>query len=309
VFHRNPDPDSLGAGTVFAALLDHYKISYRYYCPTKLPDLAAFFGLDSRTVLRSISEQSLQCDLICVFDAGDEKMAGLEDLFVTRSPSVGDLVTKTAVPFIVNFDHHATNTHFGDLNVVDVSCASTTELIYRLFCALRFPITPKVAAYLLAGLLNDTDQFLNPATTASALAMAGELLGRGVSLQSLRALLFERRGIGILPLIGEVLGRLRKNARYGIAYTYITEEDIRRYGAGQEEFDGIANILNVVGDAQAMCIIKEEGGLLKGSFRTTREEINVGRLAELLGGGGHRKASGFRIRGSLQIEGDRVRIV
>ena len=129
--------------------------------------------------------------------------------------------------------------------------------------------------------------------------MAGELLRRGIALTSLRALLFERRGIGALQLIGQVLGRLRNNTRYGIAVTYIKGDDLEKYNASEEDLDGIANILNVVGDVKVMCVVKEDAGVIKGSFRTTREDIDVGRLAEFFGGGGHRKASGFRIKGTL----------
>ena len=131
---------------------------------------------------------------------------------------------------------------------------------------------------------------------------------RGISLSSLRAIFFERRGIGALQLIGQVLGRLQKNDRYEIAITYIREKDLERYGATQEDLDGIANILNVVGDAKVMCVIKEEAGVIKGSFRTTREDVDVGRLAEFFGGGGHRKASGFRIPGCLEASNRGVRV-
>ncbi|MDO8505786.1 MAG: DHHA1 domain-containing protein [bacterium] len=322
VFHRHPDADSLGAGAAFAALLDAYKIPYRYYCPTDFPETAPIFGIDPSQTFHTKEIAEAGLDLVCTFDAADAKMAGLEFLEKgANNESISNLRisnseirkfgfhSQLAPPFIVNFDHHATNTQFGNINVVDVGCASTTELIYHFFSALRFPISSRVAVFLLAGILHDTDYFLNPATSASSLSMAGELLRRGISLSSLRALLFERRGIGSLQLIGEVLGRLRKNARYGIAITYVKEDDLEKHNATADDIEGIANILNVVGDAKVMCVIKEEAGIIKGSFRTTREDIDVGRLAEFFGGGGHRKASGFRIRGALQIEGNNVRVI
>lgn len=294
VFHRHPDPDSLGAGAALAALLAHYRIPYRYYCPTGLPETAPVFGIDDRQTVHPKKINTDGVDLICTFDAGDLNMTGLES---------------GRQPFIINLDHHATNTRFGQLNVVEVSCASTTELVYHLLIALRFPIAPRIAVALLAGILHDTDYFSNPATSASALAITGELLGRGISLAQLRAIFFERRGLGALKLIGEVLGRLRKNARYDLAVTYVKNEDLERHGVNNEDLEGLANILNAVGDAKVVCVIKEEAGIVKGSFRTTREDIDVGRLAEWFGGGGHRKAAGFRIKGALQIEGNSARVL
>ena len=266
--------------------------------------------------------------MICTFDAGDLAHAGLsfspspetdpggvvrqfwerlqrakEDPCIAESTPLGSVS-----PFLINFDHHASNTHFGNLNVVDTACSSTTELIYHFFQAIRFPIQAKAAAYLLAGVLNDTDHFSNPATTSSSITMASELLSRCVSLSSLRELLFERRGINALRLIGEVLGRLRKNKRYGIAVTYVTDEDVKRYNLNFEEIADMVNILNAIGDCRAMAVLKCEDGLIRCSMRTTRTDVDLSHLAELLGGGGHKKAAGFRVRGTLTVDSNRVRI-
>ena len=324
VCHRRPDPDSLGSAAAIGAFLEHHKIPHKYYCPTPFPQEQLFFGIDAGKIFGAQEMHAsgfIGFDLICAFDASDLKHVGLDML--NHNPPQPSLTLREGAdtntplrvrgdrgvtPFLINFDHHVTNTQFGNLNVIDIACASTTELIYHFFEALRFPISPRVATYLLAGLLVDTDHFMNPATTASSLTTAAHLISRGVSLSSLRQFLFERRGIGTLQLIGEVLSRLRKHEAYGTAVSYITDEDLIRYNVGQDDLDGIANILNSVGDAKVMILLHSFNGVVKGSFRTTRQDIDVGRLAELFGGGGHRKAAGFRIQAGLRIEGKNVRI-
>ena len=313
VLHRRPDADSLGSAAAFAALLSAQAIPYSFYCVTALPSEAHYFGIDQGNCLNAEGLIKANPDVVCTFDAGDLIHAGLTPSPYPH-PTCGLPLPEgeggvRGQPFIINIDHHATNTRFGMLNVVEVKCASTTEVVYRLLHLLHAPISARVAGYLLAGLLHDTDHFLNPATSGPALEMAGQLMGHGVSLSELRQLLFERWSMGALRLIGEVLSRLKHNRRYGMAITYVTEEDVARHGVSFDEVEGIANMLNALGEVRAMCLLKASNGHIRGSFRTTREDVNVGGLAELFGGGGHRKASGFTIRGALQIEEGRVKVI
>lgn len=298
VMHRRPDPDSVGSAAAMAEFLDAQNIARRYFCATPLPSEAALFAIDPQTVLGSSPGPSLaDCDVVCTFDAGDLKHVGLE------------MALQSAPHYIVNIDHHSTNTNFGDLNIVDLSAAATTEIIYGFFKAVGFTVTRRVAFCLLAGLLTDTDHFYNPATTASALEIASELIAKGVALPELRRVLFERRDPSALKLIGEALARLKTHPRFNIAVTYITEEDLNRYQVDFEDAEGLANILNTLGGARAMLLLKEAGGIIRGSWRTTRSDVDVGRIAEVCGGGGHRKAAGFTLRGTLQVEGVHVRVV
>ncbi|MBI2552502.1 bifunctional oligoribonuclease/PAP phosphatase NrnA [Candidatus Uhrbacteria bacterium] len=312
VMHRRPDPDSIGSAAAMGEFLELHGIAHAYYCVTAVPAEARRFGIEPTKVFNpdTLKEAILDFDVIMTFDAGDLKHAGLEEIITPPLSSPRLLGRMGGVgSFIINFDHHATNARFGNFNLVEVGCASTTELLYRFFEALNFPISARIATCLLAGLLVDTDHFFNPATTGSALQVAAAMMSRGVTLTELRQFLFERRGIRSLKLIGEVLARLYRPPRYDIAVAYLTEEDIERHGVDAEDLDGIANLLNAIGDAQAMLFLKSGGGFIRGSLRTTRKEVNVGRLAELLGGGGHRKAAGFTLAGALRAEGNCVRVV
>lgn len=265
---------------------------YFFYCISGVPPEARFFNIDPDKVL-SLREICAACpEVICSFDAGDLKFAGLEWL--------GSMEASQTKPFLINFDHHITNTHYGDLNLIDADCSSTTEVLYKFFKALEWKMPKRVAEYLLAGILVDTDHFSNPATTVSSLEVAADLLAQGVPMLQLRQFLFERRGLNTLKFIGEILARLRKNPRYNLAVTYLTEEDIKDYGLSGEEIEGLSNILNLLGDVKAMLLLKGGKDIIRGSLRTTSAEVNVGRLAEIFGGGGHRKAAGFSLRGTLQ---------
>lgn len=289
--HKRPDADSAGSAAAFGDFLKTKRIPFVYYCSTEISKELGFLGVEPALSKEEI--KFLNPDLAIVFDSGDTQHAGIDFLS----------------SFIVNFDHHSTNTNFGNLNLVEADASSTTEVLYHFFNLIRFPITKKIASYLLSGILVDTDHFFNPATTASSLAMASELITYGVSMSQVRQLLFERRGINSLQLIGEILSRLQKNERYGIAVTHVSEKDLEKYHMTFEDLEGISNILNSIGEAKAMLLIKSQGDSIRVSMRTTKDNVDVGRLAEMFGGGGHRKAAGFAIKGKLETSEGKVRVV
>src|SRR3989338_3358701 len=101
VCHRRPDPDSLGSAVSMGAFLEAKKISHSYYCPTPFPPEAVFFGINPDQKSVRAEEIMSAFDVVCVFDARDLKHAGLDSLD-THGPR----------PFIIVFDHHATNTRF-----------------------------------------------------------------------------------------------------------------------------------------------------------------------------------------------------
>lgn len=300
VLHRNPDADSMGSAAAMAAFLAERQISYSYFCATPLPPEAAWFGIECGERI-----EKRRSPIICTFDAGDLQHAGLQPTSVA-SGSSATFATQT---YTIVFDHHSTNTRFGNLNVIDTACASTTELIYRFFQAIHWPIPSRVAGYLMAGLINDTDYFSNPATSAGALQTAAALMNRGASLTALRQLLREQRGVNALKLIGQILSRLRQHPTLGLAVTYLTERDLAQHQVDADDLEGITNILNCLGETKAACLIKSEGGQIRVSMRTTRDDVDLGRLAALVGGGGHQKAAGFRFPGALTVDEKGVRII
>ncbi len=95
--------------------------------------------------------------------------------------------------------------------------------------------------------------------------------------------------------------RLKLHEHTDIAYTYVTMEDLVRAEVNEEEADGIANFLNFLEEGKAAMILKGRAdGTVKGSFRTTRSDVDVSAWAKLFGGGGHIKAAGFSVEGPME---------
>ena len=154
---------------------------------------------------------------------------------------------------------------------------------------------------LLTGLITDTDNFSNGATNQECLKIASELIHRGANFNMIKAWFLKNKSITTLKLWGIALSRLNKHEKHDIVHTHITRDDLTESGANEEETDGIANFLNNVGEGRAAILLKETSdGKIKGSLRTTKDDLDVGAIAKALGGGGHKKASGFTMDGTIE---------
>lgn len=287
------DGDSLGSLVAMSYALDHLGKSWFAYVPEDLP---AMFGYltKRRPLMREMDGHVHQFPLVIIFDTGDMK----------RSPLTPDLVTRPAATQVVNIDHHPTVTDFDgrsavDLNIVDDQAAATTEMLTRLFDELGVAIDGPMATSLLTGILTDTGHFAHHNTTSETIAVAAKLMAKGADHRTITSATMRNKSLGTLKLWGRALSRLAYNPSSGVVSTVIMLKDYEDCGVTDEATEGIANFLNTLSEGKVALVLKEDmGGYVKGSFRTT-SEVNVAEMAKKLGGGGHARAAGFRIRGKL----------
>ena len=287
--HKNPDGDALGSVSAICDYLVEHNVTPEIFCATPVEEKYTFLNhILSVTNDPSIfSDESIKT--IVVVDSGDLGYAGVAQYLKNRSFR------------IVNIDHHPTNEQYGEWNLVIPTASSTTEIIYHYFKMNSIAITPNRATALLTGLITDTDNFSNPATTIHSLNIASELMLRGGSLKSIKPLTAQNKTLRSLKLWGVVLSRLTRDENTGITYTYLKLSDLEKAGVGESESEGIANFLSNLGQDSVSLILKEtEDGKIKGSFRTTSDATDVSLLAKKLGGGGHKKAAGFTIGGTIE---------
>jgi phosphoesterase RecJ-like protein len=289
VSHQNPDGDTLGSALAFAQyLLDQGK-EVKIFCLSLVPDKFNF--LHNIDIVSNDPKVFTDVDTITVLDCGDLRYAGVAELLKDHDAT------------IINIDHHATNEKYGEFNLVMDKWASTTEVVYNFFKINNVRITPAMATALLTGLITDTDNFTNGATSYTALTAASELLRLGANWIVINRSLLQNKSIHLLKLWGLVLSRLKKKEEANLAYTYLTNKDMVAHGADDADVEGIANFLNKLNndDAAISLFMKEtEDGKIKGSFRTTKDGVDVAAMAKKLGGGGHKKAAGFTVEGTVE---------
>lgn len=287
--HQNPDGDAIGAAAAFHEYLTNLGKEASIFCITPVNEKLRFVPHSGDVVTDPIIFKDPSFDTIVVVDSGDLRYNGIAP-FVENTGHT-----------IINIDHHATNEHYGHLNLVMPTAASTTEILYHYFRHNSVRINQKMATALLTGLTTDTGNFTNSATSSSALNAGGELIRSGGNLNLVTNETLKNKSIDTLRLWGAVLGRLEKDELVGIAYTYLTQQDLQDYHVPDTESEGIANFLNNLEDSRVALVLKElPGGQVKGSFRTTRDDIDVSTLAKKLNGGGHKKAAGFTADGTIE---------
>ena len=199
-----------------------------------------------------------------------------------------------AKPKVVNFDHHLTNPHFGDVNVVDVDAPATSEMVYRFFIANNTKPSKDAATCMLIGISYDTTMFSNSATNSRALEAAAQLVRAGARIQDTIRSLFKNRSIAILRIWGLALERLQQHKQLPVIATYIAQKDLKKDKVSEEEIGSLSNFLGFVSKTDTIFVMHEtsEKGI-KVSMRSLTQDVS--KMAKKMGGGGHARAAGFTV--------------
>lgn len=239
-------------------------------------------------------------DLIVVVDSAELSLLG-----TFYSDNV-ELFTQTP---ILNVDHHISNTRFGQLQLIDPTCASATEVLYAWFGShpkWKELLSADIATLLLTGLITDTRSFQNPNTTPRSLEVAANLLDLGARQQEIIKHIYKTKPLSTLKIWGRALNRIQIDPDARIVWSAVGKEDLQEMGATSKETHGILDeLISTVPDADVYVLFTEvEEGGFKASLRsTTSIDVNVA-AGRLFGGGGHARASGFKMKqyGNFQLK-------
>ena len=300
ICHKDPDGDALGSATGLAETLNQWQKDYTFFCATIAP--RQFDWLPRINELQT--DQSIiknnNYDVIIVLDSGSLHYAGIDKL-------IESLDYKYT---IINIDHHNSNDNFGHINYINETASSTCEIIYELLRQWKASMNKNIATSLLNGIMTDTGMLTNPATSDRTLGIASDLMKFGANIYKISQYNTRNKRGNLLNLWGVAMQRIIHNKEFGCATTYITAKDFEQHKINEGGLEGLGNFLSSLNDVKfIMVLIETPNGYIKGSLRTTRDDINVGALAQRLGGGGHKKASGFVIKGKLSYNDSEVKII
>jgi len=288
--HQNPDGDGLGALLALGIYFRSINIPHILFSLDPVPEYFQFLPNAELITSDETHLANKEFDLIIVLDSGDLEYAGVDEHFRKLK----------GLPVVINIDHHYSNTNFGHINLVHPTASSTSEIIYHFLDYFRHPINKEIATCLLTGILTDTGSFSNLATTPTSLEVASRLLASGARVRQITENTLKNKSLQQLQLWGRALSRIKKDEKTGVVTTVITQKDFDELGIDDNGTEGIANFLNNIDDAKAIIVLREkEGGVIKASLRTTHPDIDVSDLAKKLGGGGHKKAAGFSVKGRI----------
>lgn len=254
----------------------------------------------------SFSEGPIPYDCIICVDAG-----GVEQ-FGKLYESSTELFSMAPV---INIDHHASNTGFGRINLVDIMAPSTTTILLPLIEALGAPdattetqqilMDADIATLLLAGLITDTGSFQNANTTPDAFAIAAKLIEYGARQQEIIRHIYKTKKLSTLRLWGRTLSKIQYDEKHKMVWSVLTAKDFADIGSTPDETEGVIDeLMSNAPGAEIVFLIKEKGPTeVSGSIRTLSPTIDGSKIAELLGGGGHVQAAGFKLHDKNIEEG------
>lgn len=285
ITHVDPDGDALGSLAAMGVALRQWHKQVTFLCDNSASKRFDF--LPRIDEIQSYPDNTASYDLLIALDCGDELRMG--KVFANL---------ETPKPFLINIDHHITNTRFGDINFVDGTAVSTTEILFNLFKALEFTLTTELALSLLTGLITDTLGFRTSNVTGRTLKIGGELVDAGADLG-----LITMQTLNLKPLSTFNLWEIGlKNMQFshGVIWTTINNEERLASGHLGTSTAGLVNFLSDLDQAAMSTVLLEMGdGTIRVGFRS-RPPYNVAELAMNLGGGGHAQAAGCTLDGPLE---------
>ncbi len=276
VTHLNPDADTLGTGLgIYALLKAHTKKPIEIVnASDALPRYLDFLPSFSKIKKKIEYEKSLVIGVDC----------GSIDRF-------GVILEGHPV---INIDHHASNTHFGTLNIVLAAYASASQVAFRLFENI-YTITAQSAVCFYTALLSDTRYFTTDSVNAEVFETARELVNLGADPAYIATNFTQRRSLASLRILERALHSLSLYFEGRVAVMEITPEDIDATGATMPDMDGIVDYGRSLATVKiAVLLIGLKDGTVRVSLRS--KGADVSKIAAHFGGGGHKVASGFTLK-------------
>src|SRR5436305_3748488 len=193
---------------------------------------------------------------------------------------------------LIVVDHHATNESYGSITLLDADAAASAVMVYRLARRLGWALTRDVAICLYTGIVTDTGRFQYSNTSHEVLAMATELSRFDLPIADMSRQLFEEHRFAYLQLVAAALERAELDGDRRFVATWITADDLERFGVEMDEAEGLIDLVRRTAEADVSCVLKESAEGTKVSLRSVTD-FDVATIAMRFGGGAHRAAAGL----------------
>jgi phosphoesterase RecJ-like protein len=296
ICHVNPDGDALGSMLGFGLGLRclgvrHLQATFPGAGGERAEVPEPFRALPGIDLLVAADQAAAEPDLVVCFDVAAESRLG--DLVDRLDRGRASIV----------LDHHASNTGFGQIHLVDPAAAATSVVVVQLLDRLGVPLDAEIAECLYVALATDTGSFKFDMTTPAVHELAARLLSTGIQPGEISRRTFDTRPFGAIKLYGEVLGRTQLEPAaaggVGLVWTYATLEDLRRHDQQPYVLEGLIDSVRCAAEADMSCVVKQVAAAEWAVSMRSKGAVDVSRVAVALGGGGHRLAAGFTGRGTV----------
>lgn len=284
--HANPDGDTLGCGYALMRALKKLGIKTALLNSDKIPDK---FGY-----------------MLCENDVIDENAAFITAVDVADTKLLGSLEEKFTDRIDLCIDHHGSNLMYAERTVVDSNAAAACEIMYKLIKLMGVTVDEDIATCLYTGISTDTGCFRYSNVTAETHLATAELIALGAKHSFVDTLMFETKSKAYFALEKLCLDGMKLCFDDSVAIIKLTNEMYKKSGADESYADAISSIPRQVEGVKIGVTIKEKGdGEYKISLRT-HEPYNAAEICKTLGGGGHARAAGCQISGSIEQAEEKI---
>lgn len=279
--HANPDGDTLGCGF---ALMRALKSQGKRVMLLNEDKIGAKFGY----MLCPNDEVDVKNAYVIAVDVADTKLLGKD------TENVFDGKIQLCI------DHHGTNKNYANATILDASCSAACELMYKFIKAMGVEIDKEIADCLYTGISTDSGCFRYSNVTAETHRIAAELIALGADHAEINRIMFETKTREELELEKLCLEGMTYYCDGKVALIALTQEMYKKSGADESFADAITSIPRQVAGAKIGITLKEKcENVYKISVRT-HEPYDASQICGKLGGGGHNRAAGCRVEGSLE---------
>lgn len=280
--HVNPDGDAIGSGLgLFLGLRKKYpEKNIRFILEDEIPDNMKFMEETSKIEKYSELKDKPKAQVFITVDSAEKHRIGkVQEL-------IGD-------SFLVNIDHHISNPHFGDLNIVKEASSTSEIIFFVLRDMLNIEIDELSGEAIYTGIITDTGNFKYESTTKETFYVAGELINTGIDRSKIADAVYKNKSLGAIKALGTALVNMISVPEKKLVYFFLGKDFIEKENIKKDETDGIVESLLEYKDCEVSVFLREiEDGKIKGSMRS-KNKIDVNEIAKIFSGGGHKRAAGF----------------
>lgn len=288
--HTNPEGDALGSELAFHSLLKKLGKHATIINEDDLP-----YGYDfllGKNIIKKFKQnlKGIKFDCFVVLDCSDLKRTGEVYRINTENKP------------ILNIDHHISNQRFGDINWVEPSVSSCSEMIYKLYKKLHLSLDKAVAICLYTGILSDTGSFRYSNTASFTHQAVSELLKYNFNIPQIYKNIYENIPFEDMKLLSKILPNMRREAGGKIVWFQVKRDMLKNKRLSFDLSEHILSFGRAIKDVEVAVLFKENLGVrdeIRVNFRS-QGKVDVNRIASFFGGGGHKTASGATVHGKIE---------
>lgn len=284
--HVFPDGDTLGSSFAIFQILKNLGKKAYIVLDDEIPYNLKFALNEKVYKLDEFLKENFEFETVIAVDSSDvERMGGRKILFEGKKS--------------ICIDHHITNTKYCDFNFVDSGASSTGEVLFNMVFDDYSEIDSVTASYIYMAILTDTGSFKYASTTARTLDIAAALYRAGIDFENINIEIYQNITLGKFKFTNLILNSLELYRSNKIGFVFITNNILKNNGLIMEDTDGIIEMVRDISDVEIAIFAREvEDGVFKISLRSKRY-YDVAELSLKFNGGGHKRAAGFTLYGTI----------